>query len=95
MERNTSDTIVRKFGEKNVMIDGIESFREIYENTKSRGFISERIVNAINKFNDSHIGGMVRPEAKLLFEENVEMRSKARKTVENKTLKDFGEAGQN
>ena len=95
LERSTSDTIVRMFPKTNVMIVGVESFQQIYANNNDRGFITENVVSAINKFDDSHIGGMVRAEAKQFFEENVKMRSKARKTIKNKGIKDFGEAGQN
>ena len=94
LKGKTSDTIMIKLGEKYVMINGIKSFGKIDEKTNCRRFVDECIINAIHKFNDSHVSGVVRPEAELLIRKNMKTREEARKTNKHKTLKNFREAGQ-
>ena len=79
-----------KFGEENVMIDGVESLREVKKYTKSVIFSIKIGNNVIVCLSKGHFTWQIRTETKLIFVQQIKFGNKIIKSFMNKPLENFG-----
>ena len=89
IKSNATDTVMMKFGKKNIMVDGVEGFGQIKENSNSVMVEVKGGRNFIVDVQKSKISGVMLAKSILVVIKNIEASEEVIKPIIDKAFKDF------